>query len=188
MKHWVPLIHRILYACTSTGFSNLFLSSSGSFALSLADKFNVDTAIYIRPLWVAQDLTTPLGFPIREQENNQDKSWDLKDTWSLEQDETIVVFSVTGSWSMITWLHHMHTWRTRWLLQWCFCGQNLPVTVSKANLPTLRCGAFKRLVYAISRLSISGINCQLLDVRIGDEDNAKAKESTENRKTERGKS
>jgi len=64
----------------------------------------------------------------------------------------------------------------------------LAVIVSKANLPTLRCGAFKRLVYAISRLSISRINCQLFDVRIGDEDNAKAKESTEDTKTERGKS
>lgn len=69
-----------------------------------------------------------------------------------------------------------------------FCGLNLPVIVSTANLPTLSCGAFKRLVYAISRLSISRINCQLFDVRIGDEDNANAKESTENTKTKRGKS
>ena len=74
MKHWVPLIHKILYARSWTGFRNLFLSSSESFALSLPDKFNVDTAVYIRLLWVSQDLTTPLGFPIREQENNQDKS------------------------------------------------------------------------------------------------------------------
>ena len=162
MKHWVPLIHRILYACTSTGFSNLFLSSSGSFALSLADKFNVDTAVYIRPLWVAQDLTTPLGFPIREQENNQDKSWDHKDTWSVVV--TIVVFSVPGSWSIITWLHHMHTWRTRWLLQWCFCGLNLPVIVSKANLPTLRCGAFKRLICNLQvehqQNKLSAVRCE----------------------------
>ena len=45
-----------------------------SFALSLPYKFNVDTAASIRLLWVAQELTTPLGFPIREKENNQDES------------------------------------------------------------------------------------------------------------------
>ena len=39
--------------------------------------------------------------------------------------------------------------------------------------------------HLISTLSISRKNCQLLDVRIGDEDNAKAKESTGNRKTGR---